>query len=55
MMLSEIREIENDKYHMISLICGIEETRQRKEETNRKADLSAEKSLVTRAEVSGGG
>ena len=28
-MLSEISQPEKDKYHTISLICGIEETKQR--------------------------
>ena len=27
-MLSKISQSEKDKYHMISLICGIEETKQ---------------------------
>ena len=29
-MLSEIRQTEKDKYHMISLICGIKQKRKKK-------------------------
>ena len=31
MMLSEVSQTEKDKYHMISLMCGIEKKRERKE------------------------
>ena len=41
-ILSEISHSEKDKYHMISLICGIKETKQtrkgRKRETNQDTD-----------------
>jgi len=41
-MLSEISQSEKDKYHMISLICGIKETKQmnmgKKREANHKTD-----------------
>ena len=37
---SEISQSEKDKYHVISLICGISETKQRKKERIKKTRLS---------------
>ena len=36
-MLSKISQLEKDKYHMISLLCGIEETKQMSAGKNREA------------------
>ena len=37
-MLSEISQTEKDRYCMISLVCGIEKTRQTKQNENRLID-----------------
>ena len=38
-MLSEISQTEKDKYHMISLICGIEQTNKKPELTDTENRL----------------
>ena len=38
--LSEINQSEEDKYHMISLICGISETKQMDKGKKREQDKS---------------
>ena len=59
-MLSEISQLGKDKYHVMSIICGILETKQAKEKRNKQTNkqirlLNTEnKLMVTRGEVSGG-
>ena len=36
LILSKVSHIEKDKYHVISLICGIQNTAQMKQSTKRK-------------------
>ena len=55
-MLSEISQLEKDKYHTISLICGVEKTKQtnkgKKREKPRNRLLTIEtKLMVTRREA----
>ena len=52
-MLSEINQRKKDKYHMISLICGIKKTKQneQKKKTNKNKLIGKEvRLLVTRGE-----
>ena len=50
-MLSEIRQMVKDRYHMISLISGTYSTKQRSEQ-NRPRDVEIKNKLtVTRGEV----
>ena len=60
-VLNEISQSEKDKYHMISLRCGIRETKQsnkgkkKREKQTKKQTLSTENALMgTRGEVGGG-
>ena len=50
-MLSETRQSEKDKYHMTSLICGMQETKQmskqmEKQRQTKRHILNAENKLV---------
>ena len=47
-MLSEISKSEKDKYHLISLICGIKETKQINKQGNWETNrlLNTENKLV---------
>lgn len=54
-MLSQISQLEKDKYQMISLICGIQ-INKTNEQIKKTRFLNTENKLVVgRGEVSGGG
>ena len=46
---------EKDKYHAISLICGIEETKQREKKRQTNRLFTTEKKLIITTRVGGGG
>ena len=55
-MASEIRQSEKDKYHVISLMCGLQGTKQTKKKRDKPKDrlLTVEnKLMVTSGEVGG--
>lgn len=64
LMLSKTRQPEKDKYHMISLKCGIEETKQMSKwkkaremerQTRNTVSYRAQTAGCQRGEVAGGG
>ena len=46
LILSKVSHIEKDKYHVISLICGIQNTAQMKQSTKQERLIDTEDRLV---------